>query len=107
MPSTVIRSFVYRPETSELEVLFTTGRRYVYEQVPPEAAEALRTAFAKGRHFNARIRGRYSYRELDPSRGAGAAKPRMNAPSRPVQARARRSGTFIGDSSPTRRRDGV
>ena len=68
MPSTIIRSFAYRPESRELEVLFTTGRRYLYAGVPPEAAEAFRAAFAKGRHFNARIRGRYPYREL-----AGAA----------------------------------
>lgn len=65
MPSTVIRSFDYRPETRELLVLFTTGRRYVYRGVPPEAAEALRGAFAKGRHFNARIRGRYDFVEIE------------------------------------------
>ncbi|HYJ29350.1 MAG TPA: KTSC domain-containing protein [Allosphingosinicella sp.] len=65
MPSTVIRSFEYRPETRELEVLFTTGRRYVYSQVPPEAAEALRGAFSKGRHFNTRIRGRYPFAEIE------------------------------------------
>ncbi|HEX8216069.1 MAG TPA: KTSC domain-containing protein [Allosphingosinicella sp.] len=64
MPSTVIRSFDYRPEARELEVLFTTGRRYVYRGVPPEAAEAFRCAFAKGRHFNARIRGRYDFVEI-------------------------------------------
>jgi hypothetical protein len=65
MPSTVIRSFAYRPETRELEVLFTTGRRYVYSEVPPDAAEALRGAFAKGRHFNDRIRGRYPFVEVE------------------------------------------
>ncbi|HEX8642328.1 MAG TPA: KTSC domain-containing protein [Allosphingosinicella sp.] len=65
MPSTVIRSFAYRAEARELDVLFNTGRRYVYCEVPPEAADALRAAFAKGRHFNARIRGRYPYRELE------------------------------------------
>jgi hypothetical protein len=65
MPSTVIRSFAYRPETSELDVLFTTGRRYVYSGVPADAAEALRAAFSKGRHFNARIRGRYPYVEAE------------------------------------------
>lgn len=65
MPSAVIRSFAYRPEARELVVLFTTGRRYVYCDVPAEAAEALRAAFAKGRQFNSRIRGRYPYRELD------------------------------------------
>ena len=65
MPSSVIRSFEYRPDRRELDVLFTTGRRYVYREVPPEAADAFRAAFAKGRHFNARIRGRYPFVELE------------------------------------------
>jgi hypothetical protein len=64
MPSTVIRRFDYRPETRELDVLFTTGRRYLYHDVPPEAADAFRAAFSKGRHFNRRIRGRYRFTEL-------------------------------------------
>ena len=63
MPSTIIRRFEYDPERRELDVLFTTGRRYLYAEVPPEAAAAFRAAFSKGRHFNARIRGRYPYRE--------------------------------------------
>jgi hypothetical protein len=57
MPSTVIRSIHYRPEARELEVSFTTGRLYVFHDVPPEAAEDFRAARIKGRHFNARIRG--------------------------------------------------
>jgi hypothetical protein len=66
LPSTIIRSFHYLPDRAELDVLFTTGRRYVYRGVPPEAAEAFRSAFSKGRHFNARIRGRYPFEERDP-----------------------------------------
>lgn len=64
MPSTVIRHFDYRPDTRELVVEFVTGRRYLYSHVPAEAAEALRTSFAKGVHFNRRIRGQYPVREL-------------------------------------------
>jgi hypothetical protein len=64
MPSTVIRRFDYRPELRELDVLFTTGRRYIYAVVPPVAAEAFRAAFAKGVHFNRRIRGRYRFTEV-------------------------------------------
>lgn len=64
MPSTVIRRFDYRPETRELEVLFVTGRRYVYANVPPEEAEAFRNAFAKGVHFKRHIRDRFAHREL-------------------------------------------
>ena len=73
MPSTVIRRFDYRPDERELDILFTTGRRYVYHDVPPEAAAALRSAFSKGRHFNARIRGRYSFTEREPVEPDGPA----------------------------------
>jgi len=65
MPSTVIRRFDYRHEASELEILFTTGRRYLYRDVPPEVADAFRAAFSKGRYFNARIRDNYDYTELE------------------------------------------
>jgi hypothetical protein len=63
MPSTVIQEIAYRAEERQLDVLFTTGRRYLFHDVPPEAAEAFRAARIKGRHFNARIRGRYRFTE--------------------------------------------
>ena len=64
MPSTVIRRFHYRPDEEELDVLFTTGRRYIYYGVPPEVADAFRAAFSKGRYFNARIRDNYEFSEV-------------------------------------------
>ena len=67
MPSTVIRSIAYRPEARELDVEFTTGRRYLFHDVPPEAAEAFRRARIKGRHFNSRIRGVYRFSEASPA----------------------------------------
>ena len=64
MPSTVIRRFFYVPDSRELTVEFTTGRRYVYSDVPPEGVESFRSAFSKGVHFNREIRDRYEYREI-------------------------------------------
>jgi hypothetical protein len=66
MPSSVIRHFTYRPETRELDVIFTTGRRYLYSDVPKEAADEFRAAFSKGVYFNRHIRDCFAYRELDP-----------------------------------------
>jgi hypothetical protein len=66
MPSTVIRRFEYRPETRELEILFTTGRRYVYADVAEEEVKEFRAAFSKGSYFNRQIRDRYRFREIDP-----------------------------------------
>jgi hypothetical protein len=67
MPSTVIRRFEYRPKAQELEILFVTGRRYLYSQVPQQAADDFRAAFSKGVHFNRYIRDHYECRELDPA----------------------------------------
>jgi KTSC domain len=64
MPSSVIRRFHYDPEREELDVLFTTGRRYHYHRVPPQEADAFRAAFSKGRYFNAHIRDAYDYTEV-------------------------------------------
>jgi hypothetical protein len=64
MPSSVIRRFAYCPDSSELWVEFTTGRRYVYSQVPREVADTFRSAFAKGVYFNTRIRDRFPHREV-------------------------------------------
>jgi lysyl-tRNA synthetase class 2 len=64
MPSTVIRRFDYRPDRRELEVTFTTGRRYLYSDVSEHAVDEFRAAFSKGVHFNRYIRDRYPCREL-------------------------------------------
>ncbi|HEX3676411.1 MAG TPA: KTSC domain-containing protein [Sphingomicrobium sp.] len=64
MPSNVIRRFAYCPDSGELWIEFTTGRRYVYSDVPPEVANTFRSAFAKGIYFNSRIRDCYRHREV-------------------------------------------
>ena len=66
MPSTVIRSFDYHPGNHALDIEFVTGRRYRYLNVPAAVADALRSAFSKGRFFNARIRDHYPCAELAP-----------------------------------------
>lgn len=64
MPSTVIRRFEYRPEARELEIIFTTGRRYLYSDVPEETVRQFRSAYSKGVYFNRHIRDSYHYREV-------------------------------------------
>jgi hypothetical protein len=65
MPSTVIRSFAYDRASAALEVTFATGRRYRYFLVPAYVAQGLSEAFSKGRYFNARLRDRYPFEELE------------------------------------------
>ncbi len=61
MPSTVIRAFHYHAAQRRLEILFRTGRRYSYDNVPPDTFEAMKAAFSKGAFFNAHIRDKYRY----------------------------------------------
>ena len=64
MPSTVIRNYSYDPGTRELKITFVTGRRYVYDDVPQDVADAFKAAFSRGTFFNQHIRDNYGYREI-------------------------------------------
>ena len=64
MPSSVIKTAHYRPDEAVLDILFTTGRRYLYHGVPPGEADRFAAAFSKGRYFNAHIRDRYDFTEV-------------------------------------------
>ena len=65
MPSTAIRHFAYDSAKAELVVTFTSGRRYVYANVPPEIFTAFGEAPSKGAYFNAVIRDAFAYHELE------------------------------------------
>jgi hypothetical protein len=64
MPSTAIRNIVYDATGKRLLVTFVTGRKYIYEDVPPDVHAAFRAAPSKGRFFNTEIRDRYAYQEV-------------------------------------------
>lgn len=68
MASSVIRGAWYKPGQSELDLLFVSGRRYVYSQVPQSVAEAFASAPSKGAYYNRKIRNHYPCREVGRSR---------------------------------------
>ena len=61
MPSTVIRSFNYDADSRRLHIVFQSGRRYMYEDVPAEMYEEMKRSFSKGEFFNTRIRDHFSF----------------------------------------------
>ena len=61
MPSSVIRSYHYDAAQRRLDLIFVSGRRYRYHDVPEETWRAMRQAFSKGRFFNAHIRDHYRH----------------------------------------------
>ncbi|TMJ20242.1 MAG: KTSC domain-containing protein [Alphaproteobacteria bacterium] len=64
MPSSVIRKAHYDPDRQILDIVFTTGRRYLYRDVPQSRADGFQAAFSKGRYFNAHIRDAYPFTEV-------------------------------------------
>jgi hypothetical protein len=66
--SSVIRSAWYLPSRQELDLLFTSGRRYIYSDVPMAVAEGFAAAESKGRYYNAEIRYRFACRQVGQGR---------------------------------------
>lgn len=65
MPSSVIRALHYDPVDHHLDLLFVSGRRYRYHEVPEETYDAMRRAFSKGEFFNAHIRDQYRFTRVN------------------------------------------
>jgi len=61
MPSSVMRDFDYDAGEHRLDILFVSGRRYSYHDVPAAVAAAMRAATSKGTYFNDAIRDRYRF----------------------------------------------
>ena len=61
MPSSVIRFFHYDAGARELLIGFQTGKRYVYQEVPEEVFNGLRSAASRGEYFNDHMRDRFNF----------------------------------------------
>ncbi len=61
MPSSVIRWFRYDAPAKTLAIVFTSGRRYRYFDVPANVFQAMEAAASKGEVFNDQIRDRFRY----------------------------------------------
>ena len=60
--SSMIHAVGYNEQARHLEVVFTSGRVYCYEDVPPDEFEGLLQADSKGRYMRANIIDMYPYR---------------------------------------------
>lgn len=61
MPSTVIASIDYTPETEELRITFVSGIVYRYLKVPETVYQQLKNSRAKGISFNQLIKDKYTF----------------------------------------------
>jgi hypothetical protein len=63
MPSSVIRGWKYDEDEQRLDILFVSGKRYSYHDVPARVAKGMQEAFSKGSYFNRRIRDHFAFTE--------------------------------------------
>jgi hypothetical protein len=61
MPSSVIRHFWYDPAHHKMDVVFVSGNRYQYHDVPEETYRQMKRAFSKGKYFNVHIRDSFRH----------------------------------------------
>jgi hypothetical protein len=59
--SSMIAAIGYDADTQTLEVLFNSGKRYQYYDVPPEEYEGLMAAESKGRYMRSNITDVYDW----------------------------------------------
>lgn len=64
MPSTVIKQFKYDAASKQMQVVFTTGKIYVYKEVPEQLYNDMQKAFSKGEFFNLHIRNHFEFDKL-------------------------------------------
>jgi hypothetical protein len=57
----MIRFVRYDPRGRALHIIFTSGKTYIYMDVPREVYDALLKADSKGEFFNEEIRDQYSF----------------------------------------------
>ena len=76
MPSNVIRHFTYDELRRELRILFQSGKRYVYREVPKSTFDAMKASFSKGEYFNRHIRGQFSFVRVSAPTESARAGPR-------------------------------
>lgn len=63
--SSLIQRAIYDGAKQTLAVTFTTGRTYLYFDVPPDLYAEFATAPSQGQFFNWRIRDQYQFREIE------------------------------------------
>jgi len=65
MTHPAIRGAWYLPNRRQLDLMFGSGRRYRYANVPAHVARRFADALSKGRFYNSEIRNRFACTELD------------------------------------------
>lgn len=64
MPSSVIKSYHYFPETETLRIVYVSGTVYDYLDAHQQVFDDFRAAFSKGVFLNRSIKPNYAFRKV-------------------------------------------
>jgi len=64
MPSSVVATIKYNPETSILRVVYVSGHVYDYKNVPEQVYEKMKTASSKGVFLNQFIKTGFDFEKI-------------------------------------------
>lgn len=65
MPSSVVKNFIYFPETEILRIIYQSGAVYDYFKVPSDIIEKFGKAKSKGQFLNKVIKPRFKYTKIE------------------------------------------
>ena len=65
MPSSVIKTYHYDPETKELKIVFVSGLIYKYREVPEEIFLRMKAYTSKGAFLNKFIKRNFDFERID------------------------------------------
>jgi len=65
MPSSVVAAFNYDAPHHTLNVIYVSGKKYAYKNVPERVYLAMKEAFSKGTYLNQNIKGKYPFKKIN------------------------------------------
>ena len=64
MPSTVISTMEYDPETRTLKIAYVSGQTYVYRDVPETVYKELKASRVKGSYLRFFVKDKYAFEKV-------------------------------------------
>jgi len=64
MPSTVISTMTYDPETKSLTISYVSGQIYAYRDVPETVYKELKASRVKGRYLRFFVKDKYAFKKI-------------------------------------------
>lgn len=65
--SSNLREVGYDPDSKTLAIIFNSGMKYHYHDVPQETFDELKEAESAGKYFNANIRTSFNFENMGPA----------------------------------------